>query len=86
MKKQLLNNPKLSVIVLNHNTKDVTIDCLKSLEEVKGEIPSNSKEKKMSGSIMKADPSGMMTQTSLSTTPSSKSSTSYPLSKKLPIN
>ncbi len=33
-----MNKYKLSIIILNHNTKDLLFDCLKSLERVKNEL------------------------------------------------
>ncbi len=33
-----MKKPTLSIIVLNHNTKDITINCLKSIEKVRGEL------------------------------------------------
>lgn len=33
-----MKKPTLSIIVLNHNTKDITINCLKSIENVKKEV------------------------------------------------
>lgn len=33
-----MRKPMLSIIVLNHNTKDITINCLKSIEKVRGEL------------------------------------------------
>jgi GT2 family glycosyltransferase len=33
-----MKNPKLSIIILNYNTKDLLLDCLKSLEKVRDEI------------------------------------------------
>ena len=38
MKKLSKKNPKLSIVVLNHNTKDLLYDCLVSLEKVKDEV------------------------------------------------
>jgi len=32
-----MNKPELSIIILNHNTKDLLEDCIKSLEKVKNE-------------------------------------------------
>ena len=34
-----MNNPKLSIIVLSYNTKDILRDCLQSLKKVENEIP-----------------------------------------------
>ena len=33
-----MEKPKLSIIILNHNTKDILVDCLKSIEKVKNEL------------------------------------------------
>lgn len=33
-----MKNPKLSIIILNHNTKELLSDCLHSLEKVKSEM------------------------------------------------
>src|SRR3989344_527682 len=33
-----MNAPKLSVVILNHNTKDLLFDCLNSLKKVRGEL------------------------------------------------
>lgn len=33
-----MKKPILSIIVLNHNTKDITVNCLKSIENVKKEL------------------------------------------------
>ncbi len=33
------NNPKLTIIILNHNTKDLTLNCLASIYENKKEVP-----------------------------------------------
>lgn len=33
-----MKNPILSIIILNHNTKDITIDCLESIEKVRSEL------------------------------------------------
>ena len=33
-----MKKPTLSIIVLNHNTKDITLNCLKSIENVKKEV------------------------------------------------
>ncbi|HTK03900.1 MAG TPA: glycosyltransferase family 2 protein [Alphaproteobacteria bacterium] len=33
-----MNKPRLSIVILNHNTKELLQDCLKSLEKVKDEI------------------------------------------------
>lgn len=34
-----MNKPKLSIIILNHNTKDVTLNCLDSIYKYKDEVP-----------------------------------------------
>lgn len=33
-----MKKPTLSIIILNHNTKDITLDCLQSIEKVKNEL------------------------------------------------
>lgn len=33
-----MKKPTLSIIVLNHNTKDITLDCLESIEKVRNEL------------------------------------------------
>lgn len=38
VKKDNKNKIKLSVVILNHNTKDITVNCLKSLEKVRDEL------------------------------------------------
>lgn len=34
-----MNNPKLSVIILNHNTKSLLSDCLESIQKYRDEVP-----------------------------------------------
>lgn len=34
-----MNKPFLSVVILSHNTKDITLNCLKSLLKVQNEVP-----------------------------------------------
>ena len=34
-----MNNPKLSIIILNYNTKELLSDCLKSVKEHMNEVP-----------------------------------------------
>ncbi|MEK7168876.1 MAG: glycosyltransferase family 2 protein [Patescibacteria group bacterium] len=34
-----MNNIKLSIVILNHNTKDIILNCLDSLEKVRNELP-----------------------------------------------
>lgn len=34
-----MNHIKLSIVILNHNTKDIILNCLDSLEEVRNELP-----------------------------------------------
>lgn len=36
--KKIMNNPKLSIIVLSYNTKDILRDCLISLKKVENEV------------------------------------------------
>lgn len=36
--KKLHTQPELSVVVLNYNTKDMLVDCLASLQKVRGEV------------------------------------------------
>lgn len=33
------NNPKLTIIILNHNTKDLTLNCLDSIYKNRNEVP-----------------------------------------------
>ncbi len=33
-----MNNPKLSIVILNHDTKDLLFDCLNSLKKVRDEL------------------------------------------------
>jgi hypothetical protein len=33
-----MEKPKLSIVILNHNTKDILVDCLKSIEKVRNEL------------------------------------------------
>lgn len=34
-----MNKPLLSIVILSHNTKDITLNCLKSIEKVRNEPP-----------------------------------------------
>ncbi len=34
-----MNKPELSIVILSHNTKDILVDCLESIEKYKNEAP-----------------------------------------------